>query len=341
MRSRWLLYLSFFALGALQYAIAPNVWVHSDDSSDRKLAETPVDERPEDAQNDDSEPIVATEVAVDFEPGVVYETLEPRKFIFAADGANADEPRPAVVPLANDVLSSREAAQCSHWARFPVGSWARLRAVGISYENGKPVQSVTETKITLLRVDLDARRYTLEYESTIKLGVVDYPKRSERMTYDFCDVPVDDSTKIEDRGAVGLAIGSKTIPCRERRVVRKTNKLREMTTIWYSPAVAPYLFQRETYREPLDANDATESAPSRELFVAQRSAPGAVDTLTRANYVARSTSVSGRRRRSSTIVYSVNIPGGVLRENAVETRFDDSATVFQLDSALLDYYIAR
>ncbi len=341
MRSRWLLYLSFFALGALQYAIEPNVWVHSDDSSDRKLAETTVDERPEDARNeDDSEPVVATEVAVDFEPGVVYETLEPRKFLFAAVADEA-ETRADVFPLANDALTSREAAQCSHWARFPVGSWARLRAVGVSYENGKPVQSVTETKITLLRVDLDARRYTLEYESTIKLGVVDYPKRSERMTYDFCDVPVDDSTKIEDRGAVGLAIGSKTIPCRERRVVRKTNKLRETTTIWYSPAVAPYLFQRETYREPLDANDATESAPSRELFVAQRSAPGAVNPLTRANYVARSTSVSGRRRRSSTIVYSVNIPGGVLRENAVETRFDDSSTVFQLDSALLDYYIAR
>ena len=231
---------------------------------------------------------------------------------------------------------------CSAWAKFPVGSWARRRTTSVTYEDGKPVQSVTETRVLLKSVDFEKKRYELQYDSTIKLGAIDYPRKSETVAYDFWDVPIDDDAVVEELEPVSLKIGLKAIPCRVRRVVRETDKARETTTVWHSPVVAPYVFERQTVREPKSEDGSFESgATSRELYVVQR-----LPALTRVgiapvNYIARSSSIAGSRRLSTTIVFSTSTPGGSLRENTQETRSDDDPTVYQTDSVLLDYYIAR
>lgn len=342
MRSRWFLFLTFFALGALQYALAPNALEYfRATAAPRPAIAFSEEEKSEDRKQGPTDPVADVEVSTSKQGGE-YAPIEPQPLLFAERAETAETAAEnEYFPLADDEISASELAQCSNWARFPVGSWARRRTTGISYENSKPVQSVTETKITLKSVDMNAKRYTLEFESTIKLGIVDYPRKSETATYDFWDVPVDESTKTEDLPPVGLTIGSKTIPCRVRRIVRETQKTRETTTLWYSPVVAPYVLQREMIRDPLSKDAVSESAPARELYVVQRCEANFVERVDRANYVARSTSVSGRRRRSTTTVYSGAIPGGALRENVVESRFGSSATVFQTDSVLLDYYIAR
>ncbi len=265
---------------------------------------------------------------------------------------SASEPRPDAEPLDEDEfplalesdadVDAASSASTSSWAKFPVGSWARRRATSVSYEDGRPVQSVTETKILLKSVDWDKKRYELQYESTIKLGAVDFSRKSETVAYDFWDVPVDDDSTVEELAPVALKIGLKAIPCRTRRVSRNTDKVRETTTVWYSPVVAPHIFQRQTIRESKLDDGASESGTtSRELYVVQRLPAIARIGIAPPNYVARSSSVSGSRKLSTSIVFSPSIPGGSLRENTQETRSADDPVVYQTDSVLLDYYIAR
>ncbi|MBP5622189.1 MAG: hypothetical protein J6X44_09260, partial [Thermoguttaceae bacterium] len=231
---------------------------------------------------------------------------------------------------------------CSAWAKFPVGSWARRRTTSVSYEDGKPVQSVTETRAILKSVDFEKKRYELQYDSTIKLGAIDYARKSETVAYDFWDVPIDDDAVVEELEPVILKIGLKAIPCRVRRVVRETDKARETTTVWHSPVVAPYVFERQSVREPKSEDGSFEiGATSRELYVVQRLPAVSRAGIAPANYIARSSSTAGSRKLSTTIVFSTSTPGGSLRENTQETRSDDDPTVYQTDSVLLDYYIAR
>lgn len=271
------------------------------------------------------------------------ETVEPSVLILAEPAQEARElaAEPLVddaFPLATESSDADDASVlCSSWARFPVGSWARRRTTSVTYEEGKLLQTVTETRILLKSVDCEAKRYELQYDSTLKLGAVDYSRKSETVLYDFWDVPVDDNTTVETLAPANLVIGLKAIPCKTRRVVRETDKTKETTTVWYSNVVAPYVFQRQAIKEQKSDPPHT----TRELFVVQKIPAFPKLSVAPTKYIAKSSSVSSSRKLAKTIVYSTEIPGGVLRENAQETRSAADPTVYQTDSVLLDYYIAR
>lgn len=230
---------------------------------------------------------------------------------------------------------------CSRWARFPVGSWARSRTTSVTYEKKRPVQSVTETTITLKDVDLENKNYTLECESTIKLGSVDYSRRVETVQYDFWDVPLADVVDDETLAPVSLMIGSRAIPCLTRRVTRKNAKYTETTTLWYSYVSAPYVLQRETVHEAKnDASRANSSVSSRSLYVVQKVASPFAQNIAPQSYLARSSFSANNRDQTTTLIFSPAIPGGILRQTMLETRSANDPAVCQTTTILLDYYIA-
>ena len=241
-------------------------------------------------------------------------------------------------PLATaSSVDYREAVVCSHWAKFPVGAWARRRTTSNeSYDDGRSLQSVTETRALLKKVDFTTGRYTLEFEQTIKMGGVDYSRKSETHEFDFWDVPTDGDVQVENLGPINLKIGFKIVPCQTRRVTRDTPKYRETTTIWYSTVVEPFIIRRETVREPKGDEKASTS---RKLYAVRDVAPRFRLNLAPINFVAYSSSEIGARRASTTTVFSETTPGGVLRETTQETSANGDS--YQTDSSLLDYYVPR
>lgn len=381
MRRQLLFFLTFFAIGALYAALGPNVsltlrssesrkasaadaqsmeladarscGVDPSSASARKPADPPL-ERVESANagsNADASSNSSSERSFARADVVCERSRAARRPRFFTRFSNNALCERSDVPMELDAFpiasapNAREtaggAAVCSKWARFPVGSWARTRTTSVSYENGRPVQSVTETRATLKSVDLEARRYAIQYDSTIKLGVVEYPRKSKTVEYDFWDAPVGDSVEEERLDPVNLAIGSKTIPCQTVKIVRTTDQFKETTTLWYSDVVAPYLMQRKTIREPLAERGEKERAVDYELFVAQRTAANSDRAFAPANFIGRSSMVSGSRRQATTTVYSAAVPGAILRETTNETTQNDGTALFQTNSVLLDYYVAQ
>ena len=247
-------------------------------------------------------------------------------------------------PLADPQVE--DARVYSRWARFPVGSWARYRTTSVSYENNRQVQSVTETRALLKSVDLENRRYELQFESTIKMGAVDYSRKTETALYDFWDVQIDGKTTVEELFLATLMIGSKAVPCKTRRVARENDRQRETSIVWYSRSFAPYVMQRKTVREAIPEEGAARaSVVSQELYVVQKLAGRETFGASPARYVARSATVGGKRNQSTTTVGSPAVPGGVLRETTVETRANgetlEGANADQTTTVLLDYYVPR
>lgn len=232
-------------------------------------------------------------------------------------------------------------AQCSRWARFKPGSWARLRTTSVAYENGKTIQSVTETKVWLVAVDLKKGEYELRYDATIKMGGLDYERKSTTARFDFCDVPLGDGdVDVETLAPANLTIARKAIPCQTRRLTRTTPQWKETTTLWFSPVVAPHVLQKETTRESVGTNgESGGETISRELSVVQKTAAHLLLGGELATYVVSSAAQKGTRFDTSTTVYSTSTPGGITRKTTVET---DANGVVLLSSTTvaLDYYVA-
>ncbi|MBQ5788667.1 MAG: hypothetical protein IIW01_00125 [Thermoguttaceae bacterium] len=238
-----------------------------------------------------------------------------------------------IAPPESAAVDASPTAQCSRWARFKPGSWARLRTTSVAYENGKTIRSVTETKISLTSVDLEKGEYELRFDATIKMGGLDYERKSRTARFDFYDVPLGDAA-VETLAPANLTIARKAIPCQTRRVTRTTPQWKETTTLWFSPVVAPHVLQKETTRVAEDGETI-----SRELSVVQKTAAHLLLGGELATYVVSSAAQKGTRFDSTTTVYSTKTPGGIARKTTVET---DANGVVLLSSTTvaLDYCVA-
>ncbi len=271
-----------------------------------------------------------------FETSGVFATGSAALEFEATLGVGSADEFPIAAPRVVAVETA-PAAVCSRWARFKPGSWARRRTTSVAYENGKTIRSVTETKITLVSVDVEKGEYVLRYDATIKMGGLDYERKSKTARFDFCDVPLGDGeVVVETLAPVNLAIARKAIPCQTRRVTRTTPRWKETTTLWFSPVVAPHVLQKETIRESVGEDGGTIS---RELAVVQKTAAHLLLGGELTTYVASSSAQRGARFDSTTTVYSTATPGGIARETTVET---DANGVVLLSSTTvgLDYRVA-
>lgn len=246
------------------------------------------------------------------------------------------------IPIAaprNVAVETSPTAQCSRWARFKPGSWTRLQTTSVAYENGKTIRSVTETKVSLTSVDVEKGEYELRYDATIKMGGLDYERKSTTARFDFYDAPVGDGAVVETLAPANLTIARKAIPCQTRRVTRTTPQWKETTTLWFSPVVAPHVLQKETTRESVGENDASGETISRELSVARKTAAHLLLGGELTTYVVDSAAQKGTRFDSTTTVCSTTTPGGIARKTTVET---DANGVVLLSSTTvaLDYYVA-
>ena len=243
---------------------------------------------------------------------------------------------PDVFPIAKPNAPLEASARFSVWARFPVGSWSRTRVVAQTKENGKKVESVTETRATLVSVDFEKKRYSLRYDSTIKMGGVDHQKNAETVEYNFWDLVAVDKEREEELAAANLVVGTDVVPCRVKRLTREFDRVRETVVIWRSSVATPGAFQRETTRT-VDGGEGKEVA-SRELFVVQKAT--AATPLTPATREARFSRTAGGRKTTGVSVYSSAIPGGLTREIAVEVESENDEPL-KSETTLLDYYVAH
>lgn len=278
---------------------------------------------------DDSE-IQADETSAE-ELGRPFEAAEAPEM----EAAEADAGFERLAPTETPDDSQLSAAE-TPWGRFAPGSWIRTRTVGTTFQTGRNIKSVTETKLTLVEIQPDG--YLLKREVSIKMGVRTHAKDPEFIKYNFYGQPFDETARIEQLEPENLSIGRRVVPCRVRRFERITPQGREETTVWYSSVIMPYIFQRSTQ----GFSPATDELKEGKL-ISQSQTTIPRSTL---NFRVGSEPANWRsqtvEKKSDTVsltktIHSNRIPGGVLRETTVESD-KEGKILYQSVTVLLDYY---
>ncbi len=241
----------------------------------------------------------------------------------------------------NDRDDAQPRPDFSAWARFPVGTWARLRTVTRAIENGKPIDSVTETRVALESVDLEKKEYALVYDSAVKLGDVSIPRPPERRVFNFWDMIVDEDERVEEGPTTTLIVDGRAIPCKTLRFYRNSDRVHERVSIWYSPVLYPYLIQKEIVKTAPSSKDQRETTISRELFVVEKIVGPENATRDSAAYTTRFSASSAGRDLVGSALRAQETPGGTLRERSSEKSGENDKASFESETTLVDYWIGE
>lgn len=227
----------------------------------------------------------------------------------------------------------------SPWARFLPGSWCRTQTVGTTFQNGKPLKSITETKLTLKSIDDDG--YTLSREVIIKMGALDHVKTPELIKFDFWGTPIETQRVVQELPPCNIVINRKIIPCQLRRVSRTTSQWKEETTLYYSPVIAPYIMQKEIKRfSLLTESNKTEQIISQSIMNVQKTSAHVFLGKDLLAYRSKTMIHKGNCTTVANTLHSESIPGNVVRENTVEKN-SEGTVVYQSSTILLDYSVVK
>ena len=272
--------------------------------------------------------------------------LDASSPILPGDIAAHDEKPPQIDVL--PLWSAKEArgdaqprAEFSAWARFPVGAWARLRTVTRAFESGKPIESVTETRVRLESVDLEKKEYALVYDASVILGDVSIPRPPERRVFNFWDMLADEDERVEEGATTTLLVDGRAIPCRTLRVFRNSDRVHERVSLWYSPVVYPYVLQKEIVKTAPSSQDKKETTISRELYVVDSIVDPKNATRKSPSYATRFSVSSSERDLVGSALRAQDAPGGILRERSVETSGENDKAPFESETTLVDYWIGE
>ena len=196
---------------------------------------------------------------------------------------------------------------------------------------------MTETRLTLVEIQSDG--ILLKREVTVKMGVRNHTKEPEFVKFNFYDLPFDANTTETVGEPVSLQISRKVIPCQVRQFERTTPQWREETTLWYSPVLLPFIFQKETRAfSPATPENPTGLLIRHSKTNIQRTSVNFrfgndIQTYRSQTVEQKADSVSLTKT-----FHSTRVPGGVLRETTVETDIDGNL-LFQSSTVLVDYFI--
>ncbi|MDO5579895.1 MAG: hypothetical protein Q4G69_02070 [Planctomycetia bacterium] len=229
----------------------------------------------------------------------------------------------------------------SPWARFLPGSWCRTQTAGTTFQNGKALKSITETKLTLKSVEDDG--YTLSREVIIKMGGMDHVNLPEEIKYDFWGTPIESNRIVQELSPCNVVVNRKIIPCQLRRISRTTPQWKEETTLYYSPVIAPYIIQKEVKRtsllSDLDPNK-TEQIISQSTMNVQKTSAHLFLGKDLSTYRSKTTTHKGDCTAVANTLHSEGVPGNIVRENTIEKN-NEGAIVYQSTTILLDYSVVK
>lgn len=132
------------------------------------------------------------------------------------------------------------------WGKFPAGSWKRVRVVTETLdEQGQPMNtSTSETKTTLARVD--EREYTLLNEVSIEVAGKRFDAQPQEVTQGYSGESPGQAVTVKQQGTEEIEIDGRRVPCEVRQAVVNGDASRRVSTVHYSPDVAPHTFRRAT-----------------------------------------------------------------------------------------------
>jgi hypothetical protein len=150
-------------------------------------------------------------------------------------------------------------ARLHPWGRFDPGAWKTVRVVTETLnEQGQVVSTcTTETKTTLL--DIDNEGATLEIQACIEVAGKRFEAEPQTVKQGFHGELAGPKLKLKEPADGQLTIEDRKIACRVQQMESADPNGKTITTVYYSPTVAPYLLKRESVTSDAEGKSVGET----------------------------------------------------------------------------------
>ncbi len=225
------------------------------------------------------------------------------------------------------------------WGRFDPGTWKRVRIITDTVNDRGAVAdtTITETKTTLLRAD--SKRLTLRIEATVDVAGKRFACPPEVVEYGYYGESANEAAETKNLGSEPLTVDGQQVPCRIEQVVASAGQQKQVTEMFLSDSVEPYVMKRVTAvfkKDNTGSLDMDDTQTTTEVI--------ALDVPYKVLHDVKSTAYERTIQRSSrgtnvTLdVTSVDVPGGVVSRTTKE--LDPQGKMLRRSSLeLVDYKI--
>jgi hypothetical protein len=202
------------------------------------------------------------------------------------------------------------------WGRFDPGTWKRVRIVTETLnEKGAVVDTTTtETKTTLVRAD--AGRLTLRIEATVEVAGRRFESPPQTVEYGYYGEPPGQRSEAKFVGSEQLTIDGRQVPCEIRQVVATSADQKQVTRMYLSNDVEPFVLKRETTTVKQDGK--TDSNQSTQVEVIALDMPYRVLRDIKSASYERTIQETPRGTNITLDVTCVDVPGGIVARTSKE-----------------------
>ena len=147
--------------------------------------------------------------------------------------------------------------QIHPWATFEPGSWKLVRVLSESFNEKGNVTgtNVSDSKTTLIDTDDDS--VTLEMKVTVEMAGKRFDREPQTVKQSFFGELQTASVKVKEPTQGQVVIEDRKIPCQVREIESTNANGKTVTTIYYTPSVAPYVLKRDSISTDLEGKNVT------------------------------------------------------------------------------------
>lgn len=224
------------------------------------------------------------------------------------------------------------------WGRFDPGTWKRVRIVTDNLGDHGDVAdtTTTDTKTTLLRAD--AKRIALRIEATVDVAGKHFECPPQTVEYGYYGESPDEHAELKTLGSEPLTVDGRQVFCRIQQVVAGIGREKQITQMFLSDAVEPYVLKRQTAVLRRDDDEPAADEPQTTTEVIALDVPYKVLHDVKSTAYERTIQRSPRGTNVTLDVTSVDVPGGIVARTSKE--LDLQGRVLRRSSMeLVDYQI--
>jgi len=222
------------------------------------------------------------------------------------------------------------------WGRFDPGTWKRVRIVTETLsEKGAVVDTTTtETKTTLVRAD--AGHLTLRIEATVEVAGRRFDSPPQTVEYGYYGESPGQRSEAKFVGSEQLTIDGRQVPCEIRQVVATSSQQKQVTRMYLSNDVEPFVLKRET--KVVKDNGVEDSDQQTQVEVIALDMPYRVLHDIKSAAYERTIQQTPRGTNITLDVTCVDVPGGIVARTSKEMN-SQGRLVRRSTLELVDYRI--
>ncbi len=214
---------------------------------------------------------------------------------------------------ASHELSSRE---LHVWGRFGPGTWKQVRITTETLNERGEVTGITTTETKTTLVGANPRTVSLKIDVIVEVAGKRFGGQQQTVEHGYFGESPGEASEVQLLGNEALTIDGHEVPVSIRQVVATAGQQKQVTRLFLSDDVEPFILKRETTSQSADGLGVAGTHTTAEVIALER--PYKVLTQNKSVAYERTIQKSPKGTSITLDVTCVEIPGGIVARTTKE-----------------------